>query len=87
METIGLNINEMSDLMISIKMQLAKDQEGNLQATTEQLISDGFTEDEARFRAGLIGMQTVDVSAILGIIVENNRRILSELKKAGILNS
>ena len=85
METIGLNIGEMTNLLISLKAKLTKDQEGNVQANTTRFIDDGCTEDEAGFMAKVIGIQSVDTSAIIGIIIENNNRILSDLKNAGLL--
>ena len=85
METIGLSIQELTNLIVSLKVQLTKDQEENIQSNTTRFISEGCAENEARFRAGIIGIQAIDTSAILGIIVENNRRILSDLREAGIL--
>ncbi len=85
METIGLNINDMTSLMVRFKEEVTIGQEATIQSNTAQFISAGCTEDEARFRAGVIGMHSIDTSVVLGIMVANNRRILSDLKEAGIL--
>ena len=85
METIGLSINDMESLIVTLKEELNKGQEENFQANTAHFISAGYTEDDARFKAVVIRLQAVDASAILGIIVANNRRILLDLKEAGII--
>ena len=85
MDTIGLSFKDMEALMISLKVELLKGQEETIQSSTMEFISQGCSEDEARFRAGVIGAISIDASAILGIMAANNGRILLDLKEAGIL--
>ena len=85
MDTIGLSIEDMTSLMVSLKEELLKQQEETIRANTAQFISEGCSEDEAQFRAGTIGTQAVDIATTAGIIVANNRRILLDLKKVGLL--
>ena len=85
MDTIGLNASDIETLMVSLKVELLKGQEETTRSTTAQFVSQGCSEDEAQFRAGMIANLSIDTSAILGIMVANNRRILSDLKEAGIL--
>ena len=84
---IGLSSNDMTNLMVSLKEELAKNQEESIQSNAVQFINEGCTEDEARFRARIIGTQAIDTAVIFGIIVANNRRILLDLEEAGMLQS
>lgn len=85
MDTIGLSMEDMTAFMVSLKVELLKGQEETTRSTTAQFVSQGCSEDEAQFRAGMIANLSVDTSAILGIMVANNRRILLDLKEAGML--
>ena len=85
METIGLSARDITNLMATLKIELGKGQEERNRSATAQFISDGCPEDEARFRAGIIGIQSTDMAVVEGIVVANNRRILLDLKEAGLL--
>lgn len=87
METIGLSARDITNLMAMLKIELGKEQEERNRSATAQFIGDGCPEDEAGFRAGIIGIQSTDMAVVEGIIVANNMRILSDLKKAGLLSS
>jgi hypothetical protein len=86
MDTIGLNTEEIANLMISLKKKLGKNQEEAIQLNTAQFISQGYSEDEARFRAGIVKTQTIDNSVVAATIDANNKCILLDLKKAGLLS-
>lgn len=86
MDTIGFSIGDMIALMVSLKVAGLKEQEETTRSTAASFVSDGCSEDEAQFRAGMIANLSVDTSAILGIIDVNNKRILSDLKQAGLLS-
>ena len=86
MEVIGLSMEDMTALMASLKVELTKGQEETTRSTAAHFVSRGCSEDEAKFRAGVIANSSVDTSAILGVMVANNRRILSDLRSAGLLS-
>ena len=85
MDTIGFSIGDMITLMVSLKAEGLKGQEETTRSTAAQFVSQGCSEDEAHVRAGMIANLSVDTSAILGIMVVNNRRILSDLQNVGLL--
>ncbi len=85
MNFIGLSITEMSAIMVKMKTQLTKDQEPQIQQNISTFIKDGYSKNDAELRARMIGIQSVDTAALLGIMVENNRKILLDLKAAGLI--
>ncbi len=87
MDTIGLSIEDITSLIVALKQELTKNQEEGVRLNTARFIRDGCPEDEAQYRAGVIGIQSVDTSVFAGIIIANNRRILLDLQKAGLLTS
>ena len=85
MNSIGLSITEMSTLMVEMKTQLTRDQEPQVQQNKSNFIKDGYSNDDAELRARMIGIQSIDTAALLGIMVENNRKILLDLKATGLI--
>ena len=87
MDTIGLDLKEMETFMVSLKEKLLGDREDTIRSNTKLFINQGCSQDEARFRANIIEVISIDTSIILGIIATNNQRILLDLKKTGLLGS
>ena len=87
METIGLNFNDL------VSRQTEEWERASSAVTREQTqssiaqhINRGCSVDEADFRATITAQISSIVTAILATIDANNKRILLDLKEAGLLD-
>ena len=85
METIGLSKEDITALVVSLKVELTKEQEETTRSTAAYFVSQGCSKDEAYFRAGTLTNSSVDSGILMGIIDANNKRILSDLQRTGLL--
>ncbi len=86
METIGLSFNDMFRFQVKAIEEARKGKdEKEIELSIARYINQGCSEEEARFRVDL----TVEIasfnSALLAVIDANNKRIISDLKNAGLL--
>jgi len=86
METIGLNFNDMVMLQASTIGEAREGVEKETDLSFAQYIHQGCSEDEAHFRAEITAQIASFNTAISAVIDANNKRIFSDLKKAGLLN-
>ena len=87
MEAIGLSFNDLVSRQAEewerASSTLTKEQ---TQSSIAQHINRGCSVDEADFRATITAQISSIVTAILATIDANNKRILIDLKRAGLLN-
>lgn len=84
METIGLNFNDMANLLASSWEEARGTIESETKSSFEQYIEKGFSKDDAQFRSEITAQISSANIAVLMVIAANNGRILADLKKAGI---
>ena len=82
METIGLEYNEMVSLLASSWDALRKDIEPGIQLSIKQKIEGGYSKEKAELQSEIFAQLSSANSAILAVITENNKRILTDLREA-----
>jgi len=87
METIGLNFSDLVNIQAE-EWERANTAFPNeqTQASIAQHINRGCSVDEADFRATITAQISSIVTSTLATIDANNKRILIDLKKAGLLD-
>ncbi|MFC1963570.1 hypothetical protein ACFLVL_03005 [Chloroflexota bacterium] len=85
MNNIGLTFDEMSKTHAKYLRETLENFDDVIAASVAQYLTGGFSEDEASFRAENSAQITASATAILATIAENNHRILTNLKEAGLL--
>lgn len=86
MKTIGLSFNDLVNRQVMEWRRARTDTEEQKQSSVTQHIIRGCSEDEAQFRATITIEIAANSTAILAAIDANNKRILLDLKRAGLLN-
>ncbi len=84
METIGFSFNDLVNIQATEWNRI--DMEEQRQVSLANHLKRGCSEDEAQFRASITVEITSITTAILATIDANNKRILLDLKEAGILS-
>lgn len=85
METIGLKYNDMVNLLAHHWEVAREAVEAESQAIIQQKIESGYSKDRVELQSEVIAELSSASSAMLAVITENNKRILGDLRKAGIL--
>ncbi|MFC2021923.1 hypothetical protein ACFLTR_01740 [Chloroflexota bacterium] len=86
METIGFNFNDLANIQATELNRIDGATEEQKQLSVASHISQGCSQDEAQYRATITGEMTAITISLLATIDANNKRILLDLKEAGILS-
>lgn len=85
METIGLSFNDLVSTQAKEWERASKHTDEYKQSSVAHHISRGCSEDEAQFRATITVEIAANTTAILAAVDANNKRILLDLGRAGLL--
>ena len=86
METIGLSFNDMVKILASTAEEARKGVEEETNLSIARYINQGCSANEAQFRVEITAQIASFNTATLAVIDANNKRIVSDLKKARLPN-